>query len=276
MSPDDLRCTSHDLGRHGDIVRCSNCGMLFNHPLPNPESLHEVYREVRDPSYLRETGAREETYRRTLRQLHEYAEPSGSLLDVGCYTGVFLAMAKTAGWDTQGLELSSWAAEIARRQEIGEIHETPLEDFPVEPGSFRVVTMWDVVEHLPNPAEVFRSVHRCLQPGGVVGFSTHMTDSPAARVMGTRYPFFMEMHVVHFSRPTLRRLLAQEGFEILAFRRHLRILRVSYLLEKIRYSTPTRAARSVLEWLGSLPITSERTIAIGGTGLVNVFARKPR
>jgi 2-polyprenyl-3-methyl-5-hydroxy-6-metoxy-1,4-benzoquinol methylase len=250
--------------------------MLFNHPLPEPESLRRIYRDVHDPTYLVESRAREETYRRTMRQLHAHAEPPGALLDIGCYTGVFLAMASAAGWTTQGLELSSWAAEIARGLEIGEIHETPVEDLTVDPGSFRVVTLWDVVEHLPNPAEVFQAVHRCLEPGGVVGFSTHMVDSTAARLMGTRYPFFMDMHVVHFSRSTLRRLLDQVGFEILDIEPHLRILRVSYLLEKIRHSTPTRAARSVLERIGKLPIASNRTIAIGGTGLVNVFARKVR
>lgn len=248
--------------------------MLFNHPMPDPDLLLSLYRDVEDPSYLEETGARERTFARSLRQLHGFAGPPGALLDVGCYTGVFLQLAKDAGWITEGIELSSWAAEIARSRGIGEIHEHPLDEIFLGEGRFSAVTWWDVMEHLPRPAEILQAAHRCLSPNGVIAFSTHVVDSIAVKVMGTRYPFFMDMHVVHFSRKTLRRLLEQEGFRVLAIRPHRRILRVSYLLEKIRHKIPTSAAREVIKRIADHPSISGRYVTIGGVGLANVFGQK--
>lgn len=248
--------------------------MLFNHPQPEPEMLQKVYEDVRDPTYVRESEARRKTFHRSLAQLHRYSKPPGCLLDVGCYTGVFLQVAFEAGWTTEGVEPSVWASGIARERGIGEIRTATLEECSIADGVFDAVTLWDVIEHLSDPGAMLRNVHRFLKPGGIVAFSTHTVDSVAVRVLGTRYPFFMDMHLVHFSRKTIRRLLEQEGYEVLDIRPHLRVLSTKYLLERIRHNIPISAAQALVARLESVSWIAERFIAIGGLGLVNVFARK--
>ncbi len=264
-------CTSHHLAEHGDIVRCKQCGMVYTNPQPDPEALLNIYKEVEDPLYLEETKAREYTFKRSLDHLHRFVKPPGRLLDVGCYTGAFMEAAGAAGWEVSGTELSTWAAEIARKTQTGPVYEVPLDQLPVPPAHFDVITFWDVMEHLPQPAAFLQDVAHLLKPGGVIGFSTHMVDSWAVRLLGTRYPFFMDMHLVHFSRATTKRLLEEQGFELLRITTHHRILRTGYFLEKLATKVPI--GHRFVNRLSKKQWISNRFIRIGFLGLVNIFAR---
>jgi 2-polyprenyl-3-methyl-5-hydroxy-6-metoxy-1,4-benzoquinol methylase len=274
VNAEHFRCTSTALSRHGDIVQCNRCRLVFSNPQLQQGQILDIYRAVEDPLYQEETAAREQTFARSLLQLHAFAKPPGRLLDVGCYTGVFMKTAAAAGWKVTGVELSAWAAAIAQREGHGQVHASALEDAGLETASFDVVTLWDVLEHLSRPAAMLENVRRLLKPGGVVAVSTHRVDSLAARLLGGRYPFFMDMHLVHFSRATLERMLAACGFEPLACRRHVRVLRLGYFLDRLEVRTRFSPMRKTVGWLARRKFLRERFISIGLLGLANVFARK--
>lgn len=271
-NPECFRCTSHNLAEHGDIVQCKECGMVYSNPQPDPKELLNIYKEVEDPLYLEETRAREYTFKRSLDQLHRFIKPPGKLLDVGCYTGAFMQVAEAGGWDVSGVELSTWAVEIARKTQTGLIYEGPLDQLEVRPGSFDVITMWDVIEHIPKPTVLLNDAANLLKSGGVLAFSTHMVDSWAVRLFGKHYPFFMDMHLVHFSRSTVKQILEKQGYELLRLYKHRRILRTGYFLEKLAVKLPV--GRSFTKWLSRKKWISNRFIRISFLGLVNIYARK--
>jgi SAM-dependent methyltransferase len=248
--------------------------MLFSNPQLDAKQVLDIYCAVEDPLYQEEASARELTFARSLRQLQRLAAPPGKLLDVGCYTGVFMKLAALKGWTVTGVELSAWAAAIARQNGHGEVHSLALDEAGLEPASFDVITLWDVIEHLSHPAGMLKNVNGLLKPGGIIAVSTHMADSFAARLLGSRYPFFMDMHLVHFSRPTLHRMLSQCGFEVLAYKRHIRILRLGYFLDKLEPRARSPILKKTYRWLARRKSLRKRFIAIGCLGLANVFARK--
>ena len=89
-----------------------------------------------------------------------------SVLDVGCATGDLLGRAQADGWLTVGVELSAWAAERARARGIQVATDLSRVDPP--PEGFGLVTMFHVVEHLPDPREALRRVAELLAPNGLV------------------------------------------------------------------------------------------------------------
>lgn len=127
------RCTSAGYGRHHAIVQCTNCGLVFTNPRWLGEKILNSYQAVEDPLYLEEREGRVLTFQRHLRPLHKITgEPAGQrLLDVGCYTGIFVEIASTAGWDAWGVDPSAWAVGEARKDGLQVVKGTLSEaQFP--------------------------------------------------------------------------------------------------------------------------------------------------
>ena len=135
------------------------------------------------------------------------------MLDVGCHLGMFLEVARERGWDVTGVEPSRWSVEQARDAGLDVRHGT-LETVHFPDESFDVVTMWDVVEHLPDPLAELKRMHRILRPDGLLALSTMNVDALFPRLAGRRWPWYMQMHLVYFSRRTLHNMLTKAGYRV--------------------------------------------------------------
>jgi len=234
-----FRCTHEGYGSHGDIVRCDGCGLLFAYPCPPAAEIEARYQAVEDPLYEAEREGRVATFERHLHVLQRHTGPPAGrrLLDVGAYTGVFVEQALRAGWDAVGLEPSAWAVRTARARSLpvvqGLIRNPP---FPLR--SFDVVTLWDVIEHLTDPRGAMRACGELLRPGGWMVVHTMDAGSPAARLLGKRWPWLMEMHLFYFDRQTLERMLSAAGFEPVDTRPRGRRLRLRYLATRVAAFSP--------------------------------------
>ena len=262
-------CTSHGLGIHPDIFRCTHCSMVFNEAAPECGDVAGQYERVEDPEYLAQRESRRLTFHRELDAI-ENVHSVGDLLDVGCYTGFFLECARERGWNVCGVEPSRWAAEYARNELGFDIFNGPVERYATD-RSFDVVTMWDVLEHVPNPVEVLSILRRYVRPDGMLVFATHNLDTAVARAMGKNFPLFMEMHTVHFNNRTLRMLLEKTGFRLDRKHTQKRAFRLGYLISRLRRfgDTPERIATSLTRSIG----LEDRIVWTGMVGVETYFAR---
>jgi len=227
-----FRCTSPGYGRHHTIVQCQHCGLMYTNPRFDGGEILDSYVAVEDPLYLEEREGRVLTFERHLRPLEKIKAPPGRLLDVGAYSGVFVEIAAQHGWDACGVEPSRWAVEQAREHGLHMIEGT-LATSSLSDGSFDVVTMWDVIEHVADPFGEIRQAQRLLKTGGLLVVHTMDIDSMFARVMGRRWPWLMEMHIYYFSQRTLRMMLEQAGFTVIGSSAQGRYLRLGYFATRI-------------------------------------------
>ncbi len=263
-------CTSSAYGECGPIVRCTHCGLIFQNPQPDPAVVLAAYEEVVDERYAEEREGRLHTFRRALLELEEYAMP-GRLLDVGAHLGVFVEVALDRGWDAEGIEPSRWAVREAQARGLP-VTRGALAELEAAPGAFDVMTMWDVIEHFPDPLAEVRRAHELLRPGGTLAISTMDVDAPIARLLGRRWPWYMEMHLVYFSRRTLARMVEAAGFEVLNVRRHRRIVRAAYLVSRLEKRAPwlQRPLELVLARTG----LGKRLVAVDLGDIITMFVRK--
>ena len=142
---------------------------------------------------------------------------------------------------------------------------------PIEP--YDAVTLWDVIEHLADPAAVLRQIQAFIRPGGVLALSTMDVDAPVAKLLGRRWPWYMQMHLYYFSRRTLRSLVERAGYEVLEIRRHRRIVRMAYLASRLeRWLGPGHQVLvRALEILG----LADKLVGIDLGDIVTLYARKP-
>ncbi len=268
LSPEVFACTNSHVASHGRIVRCNDCGLVFTSPRPTADEVLDMYEGVEDETYLREEAARVATFRHSLLGVRQ-REPRGRLLDVGCYVGTFLEVARESGYEVAGVEPSRWAAEHARVRGFEVLPSLREADLP--PGSFDVATVWDVIEHLTDPLGELRLLHRALRPGALVALTTMNVESLVARLLGPRWPWYMMMHLYYFTPKTMSRMLERAGFEVEGVEPHVRVVHARYLVSKLGAWAPALGgvAAALTEALGA----GDVRVPISLGDLMVVYAR---
>jgi 2-polyprenyl-3-methyl-5-hydroxy-6-metoxy-1,4-benzoquinol methylase len=270
----DFRCTSAAYGVHPPIVRCRQCHLVYANPRWDSSVVRENYNVVEDPTYVEEREGRVLTFGRNLRPFEELVAPNSHtrrLLDVGCHIGVMVELAKQSGWDAWGVEPSTWAADQARARGLHVITGT-MAEAGLEDNYFDVVTMWDVIEHLTDPAAEIKQVQRVLKRDGIFAVHTIDIESWFARMLGKRWPWLMEMHLYYFSPRTLGRMLEQTGFQVIRSSAQGRFLHLGYLATRLApYNRPiAHAIQGIAERLG----LANLALPVNFGDLFTLYARK--
>lgn len=262
-------CTSPGIGQHGTIVRCRCCGLVYTNPRPTGELLDALYAAVEDPVYLDEEEARVATFRHALLGVRK-REPRGRLLDVGCHVGTFLALARDAGYGVAGVEPSAWATDQARARGL-DVHACGVAEAGFAPGSFDIVTMWDVIEHVADPKGEMEKVRALLRPDGLFALTTMNVGGLVPRLLGGRWPWYMLMHQHYFTLETIGRMLAETGFETVAVEPHVRITHARYLASKL--GAYSRGASSLVKLVLERTGLGDLRIPVNLGDQMTVYAR---
>jgi len=150
---------------------------------------------------------------RLLREMGQ--EGRGRVLDIGCGSGQFLARLVRSGHECHGTELSAETGRRAGQVPGLRLHFGELERdrFPV--GSFDLISIWHVLEHLPEPDRILGFCHDWLSDGGALMVAVPNIDSMQARLFGGAW-FHLDppRHLHHFGRASLERALSDAGFRI--------------------------------------------------------------
>jgi 2-polyprenyl-3-methyl-5-hydroxy-6-metoxy-1,4-benzoquinol methylase len=193
-----------------------------------------------------------QTYERWLDAL-ERERPPGRILDIGCGTGLFLAVARRRGWQPYGVDDCAAATAHARDHFELEVWDGQFTDFAAQRGlRFDAIAMWDIIEHARAPVALLAAARGVLAPGGVIGISTPNQKSILDLVAGLLYrasrgritrpleKFYIEQHFLYFSPVTLHGALA---------RAELAVVHLERELTELRRLSLSRAERFVLEAL---------------------------
>lgn len=231
------------------ILECPACGLVYALPL-SPDELKALYSPVyfKGTVYADYLADREAVHRNARRALREIAAlaPGRRLLDVGCAAGFFLEVAREAGFETSGLELSNFASTYARDTLGLDVRTGALEDLPADAGPFDVATLWDCIEHLARPEEGLLRLRARLAKDGVLVVSTGDYGSLVRRLTGRRWRLFGDpTHNFFFTASTLRRLLERAGFAVVKVRHRGKWVSLPMVLKQAPF-VPFRAALSRL------------------------------
>lgn len=207
------------------IARCAQCDTMRVCPIPSNELLQAHYQ---DPDYFE--GDEEQGYhnyadvqkalaphfQRRLRLVENYLS-KGRLLDFGCAAGYFLQVAQDTGWQVTGIELSKEmaqrAAQLVRAPVFSSMSELVEKDFDG-------VTLWEVIEHLPQPIDTLRQLRDRLRPDGVLMLSTPNTGHwQAIREPNNWLSYRPPSHLFYFTAQTLEATLQRAGFERISIHR---------------------------------------------------------
>lgn len=200
------------------LLRCRRCRLLYRDPLP-ADLVRRHYEDVyaQDAASEHIDRRRRALFEGFLREVRPFGDRR--LLDVGCGSGEFLALAREHGWSAAGVEVSARGAALARRRGLV-VHADAGE---LAGARFDAVTLWNVVDFFLRPVEQLGEIHRLLAPGGLVFLRTpnaifQLAAWRLSRVIVWPPPLARLVTDAHFFQPlvwgpsTVRRLLLTTGF----------------------------------------------------------------
>jgi SAM-dependent methyltransferase len=172
--------------------------------------------DIQDPTFQRYLAG---LAGRRLDILAPAAGRAGALLDVGCGTGEFLAVARARGWAVKGVDPVADAAEFCRDRRGLDVRTGLLADAGFPQASFDVVCAAHVLEHMPKATEFLELISRWARPGGHVLVEVPNYGGMQRRAMGVAWPGLRPLeHVVHFTARSLRVAFVRAGLVPVAVR----------------------------------------------------------
>lgn len=271
------------------IVRCRQCGLLYVNPRYREDLLQEIYTEryydhdgilnglefFGYDNYIADEENIKITFAKRLKTIEGYVS-NGRLLDIGCATGFFLALAREKGWEVIGTEVSQFSARYAREKLGLDVRLGSLKTLGFASGAFDVVTIWDVIEHVTDPMAELQEIHRTLRDDGLLSIITPDAGSLVARFLGKRWEEFRRVreHVYFFSRRTMAEMLRRAGFEVLRFESAGKAFYLGPAVDRLKYYTWDGALTSAAtKWVYKLGLDKIR-VHVNPFTKMTVYARK--
>jgi 2-polyprenyl-3-methyl-5-hydroxy-6-metoxy-1,4-benzoquinol methylase len=209
------------------VRRCGDCGLGWVSPRLSEAGLTAMYA---DDSYWRSDSPKtigyhdyrgdEQLYLRTFRRRLDFVlrdgPRGGKALDIGCAAGFCMQALSERGFEAHGVEVSGVIARHAQeRLGFDTVHVGTLASAPHPPGTFDLITMWDVVEHVVDPTALLVRARELLKPDGLLVLETQDIDSAFARLLGRRWHHYKHReHIYHFTPATVDALLRSAGFRV--------------------------------------------------------------
>ena len=203
-----------------DLYYDQDLDLLITSPQPSPENLGRYY-ESND--YISHTDSKRSLFEKAyhfvkgialknkLNLINNCSSSKGNLLDIGAGTGDFLFTAKQNGWETIGVEPSEKAKGIA----IGKGIKFSDSTQDLESHSFDVITMWHVLEHIPNLEIQIKELKRLVKPNGTIIIAVPNFKSYDANYYGKFWAAFdVPIHFWHFSKKAIQLLFQKENIKL--------------------------------------------------------------
>lgn len=216
-----IECKDHTVsGEKFQLLYDLEYDMLITSPKPNEKNLHKYY-ESED--YISHTDAKRSPFEKLYHIIKTYSlnkkvklinklnNKPGSLLDIGAGTGDFLNVAKKNHWKVEGVEPNDQAKKLARKKGI----ELKSETTTLAAQSFDVITMWHVLEHIPDLKAQIVELKRLLKPNGFILIAVPNFKSYDAMYYKSFWAAYdVPRHLWHFSKTAIQRLFGEHNLTL--------------------------------------------------------------
>ncbi len=201
-----------------DIYTCSSCSFIFMNPRFTASALKQLYCEGyytgnSSYSYIDERKIADfssHVWRKRLEVIKKYSK-DGNFLDVGASFGGFLNAARES-FSPYAIEVSDYAGEQLKKIPGLTSHIGTLHDHPFPGNYFSVITMIELIEHLPDPATALKECFRLLSDEGLLVIQTANMAGMQAKFFKDGYAYYMPGHLSYFTENNLTGLLRKTGF----------------------------------------------------------------
>ena len=217
-----IKVRDHSVSKENfELLLDADLQLLKTSPQPSLENLPKYYES---DDYISHTDSKRSLFEKMYQiiksysvnkkvgLINQYHSQKGKLLDIGAGTGDFLSIAKKAGWEITGIEPNQKAKSIAIAKNVNFAEN--LESLPSQ--SFDVITMWHVLEHVPDIENQIKTLKRLIKPNGTIIIAVPNYKSFDAKYYGSFWAAYdVPRHLWHFSKTAIEKLFAKEDLKLI-------------------------------------------------------------
>jgi 2-polyprenyl-3-methyl-5-hydroxy-6-metoxy-1,4-benzoquinol methylase len=219
-----LTCNDYLVSNEKFVIQeCNACGFRLTNPRPDNKSIGNYYKSENYISHNDESSGlinsiyrivRSYTLRAKLRLIERLNGGVGKLLDVGCGTGSFLESCKSNGWQITGVETDATVRIIAQDKLKVQVHQD-LSEIPSS-DSFDIITLWHVLEHVPNLNDTVIRLSMHLAPNGTLLVAVPNSNSFDAYYFKEYWAAYdVPRHLYHFTPSTIEKLFKKLKLQLI-------------------------------------------------------------
>lgn len=218
-----------------ELLRCNECTLVQTRRTLKNEELIKGYENNVDEIHDSQFYVRCRTFSRALKKIFHQSDlrqtEARTLIDIGCSSGAILCASKKMGINALGVEPSESLVNQGRARGL-DIHKGVLPDSKFKNKTFSIVSSWDVIEHVVSPRKFIECLRELCEPDSLLIINTPNYNSWQRKILGSYWPFFLEVHLFYFTPATLTKLLREFDFEVEFIRNHMQCLELGYLINR--------------------------------------------
>jgi 2-polyprenyl-3-methyl-5-hydroxy-6-metoxy-1,4-benzoquinol methylase len=216
------------------LSKCIKCDFVYLNPRVNSKIVLQSYKNNPDKEFVKHNKFRlksfELNFLRIKKSLKIKNVSNYKILDVGTGGGTFLQAAKNLGFKASGVEPNKWLVNYIKKNLKLNIIAGTLND--IKNKRYNLICFWDVFEHVTDVNKTLIHCKKILNKNGQILINIPDYGRLARKVLGFKWPFFLNVHLYYFDKKTLTKLLNKHGFKYQKSILHLQALPIKYVLKR--------------------------------------------
>ena len=253
-----------------NLFRCDTCELIFCDPMPAFDILEENYAIDSDPEFVSQNSSRILTFKKHLKWLEQEMKldkQSDQILDIGSAGGAFLEAARQLNISAVGLEINPWLVNWGISNYKINLKVGNIEGILASTVKYKVISLWDVLEHLPNPQASLKIITSKIEKKGYLILSLPNTDSVSFKLMRWSWPMHLDVHLLYFNSISIEKLLEKYNYQLVSKKTNRQTLSFGYILTRVlkqlKMINPNKKVTELL--LNGWPSKLKITYSIGQT-----------
>lgn len=197
------------------VVECDNCSFIFIPQYFSKKISYKDYKgeEVLEQVRMGNNWLKMQRHLLRFKFIKKY-QPEGDLFDLGTGWGHFLSTGRQLGYKVHGIEVSEMPYKYASNELKLPVEHVNFFNMEIKKHAYDLITMWDVLEHIPDADEVIRRSNLMLKDNGYVILQVPEIDSTIAKLFKEKWNMIGTGHANYFSKKTIKKLFEDHGFQI--------------------------------------------------------------
>ncbi len=195
------------------VVRCRLCGLSYLNPRLLSDDLRDKYSHDYSAGYIAKEKSKKKRAKKIIKNILRHKR-SGNFLDIGCSAGFILNEARERGFEAYGVDISPLGLKHAKEVIKLNVFEGYLEQAGFSDDFFDVITLYNLIEHIPDPTQFLKEIARIAKYGALIEIWTPDIGHWNAKLKRERWKNIFPEHLYYFTKETMQKMLEKSGLAL--------------------------------------------------------------